>query len=146
MKYILSFIAGVITTLALGSLFLVSGGSAGPDKETVLVPFVETALDKIDSWEIEDFQTLMTEEGFARQSNEQWEIMLKQVGQLGKMVSHEPPVLVNWTHFNSFLGSDRTEAIYSTVVQYQARKLSVKLTLIHTNGQTKVHGIRFGDA
>ncbi|MAK89617.1 MAG: hypothetical protein CMI13_00065 [Oleibacter sp.] len=146
MKYFLSFIAGVISTLAVGSIVFFSNTGSGPNKEVVLVPFVENALDKIDSWQVEDFKSLMTEEGFSQQSESQWIAMLEQTKQLGSMISHEQPELVNWTHFNAFNGSDRTEAIYKTVVQYENRRLSVKLTLIHKDGETKIHGIRFEDA
>lgn len=146
MKYFLSYLAGVFSTLAVGALIAYSNGDTGPDKELVFVPFVEKALDQIDSWKVEDFKSLMTEEGFSQQPEQQWIAMLEQTKKLGQMTSHEAPELVNWTHFNSFNGSDKTEAIYTTVVQYENRKLAVKLTLIHKDGVTKVHGIRFDDA
>ena len=146
MKYFLSYLAGVFSTLAVGTLIFFSNGDSGPDKEVVFVPFVGSALKQIDSWKVDDFKSLMTEEGFSQQSEKQWVAMLEHTKKLGKMISHESPELVNWTHYNSFNSSDRTEAIYTTVVQYENRKLSVKLTLIHKDNITKVHGIRFDDA
>ena len=134
------------STLAVGALIFYSNGDSGPDKEVVFLPFVERALNQIDSWKVEDFKSLMTEEGFSQQPEQPWVAMLEQTKKLGQMTSHELPELDNWTHFNSFNGSDRTEAIYATVVQYENHKLSVKLTLIRKDGVTKVHGIRFDDA
>ena len=113
------------------------------DKEEVLIPYIESAIPRLTTWDISEYKTLMSEDGFNGITPEQWDLYLKLFTKLGTLESVGTPELQNWRTMSGIPNGKTTYADYLIPLAFDTGPAHVELGLKHNKNKTEINSVRF---
>ena len=130
---------------ALGVVVLIVGigifaFSVGVDVEDSFPPYIEEAIPKLVTWDLEQYERLMSKEGLSAATPKQWQLYLDKIKKLGQLKT------VGKAQFQGFRTStakDTTYASYLVPVTFTTGEAHIQLALQHSNGKTEINSVRF---
>jgi len=130
---IVIFFAVIVATTMIGSI----------DKEEVFIPYIEFAVPRLTTWNIAEYETLMSKEGFEACTEEQMQLYLTLFSRLGTLESMGIPELQGWrNNVDSHRGRVVT-ATYLVPLTFDTGEAHVELGLQHLKGKTEICSVNF---
>ena len=113
------------------------------DKKEVLVPYIESAIPRLTTWNMSEYKALMTKQGLKGATPEQWELYLKMFSKLGTLESVGVPELQNWRTMSGIPNGKITYAVYLIPLVFDTGPAHVELGLQHNKNKTEINSVRF---
>jgi hypothetical protein len=122
---------------ALGTAAIVVAQSASSGSSTdVFVPYIESTLPKLATWDINQYKAEMSLEGLQAATDDRWNKYLAKYSKLGKLKMIGKPELKS----NLAKGST-THAVYVVPLEFEAGPAQVQLMLQYRNNKVAIDGI-----
>ncbi|RYV01548.1 hypothetical protein SOPP22_14285 [Shewanella sp. OPT22] len=129
--------------LAIGGIFFYFNSSTASNEE-IFVPFIETNIRQLSSWDKEKYFPLMTEEEVNRYSPKQWDQIMSELSKFGKFKSYEHPKLMGYHTLNPFFGGDKvTSATYSVWVNFESYSAELTISMKGNEDKVQITGARW---
>jgi len=130
---IIVFFIGIIIITSIG----------GIDKEETFPPFIQEAIPKLTTWEIEKYQLLMSKDGMESTTPIQWQLYLDNFKKLGTFQKMGTPELQSSRVVSTTSSGTTTYAVYLVPLTFDTGDAYVELGLQHNNEKTEIYNVRF---
>jgi hypothetical protein len=134
---------GLLSVVVFFIAIIVFTSIVGINKEETFPPYIEEAVPKLATWDIEQYKLLMTQHGMESATPEQWQLYLQKLKKLGKLQSIGAPKLLKSRVATSLSRGNTTYAVYLVPLIFDTGKAHVQLGLQHNNGKVQIYSIRF---
>lgn len=114
-----------------------------PDHKEVFEPFIQEAIPRLASWDIQEYQSIMSTEGYQSATEEQWHHILQMFAKLGTYQQCLEPELLSTKTFINTKSGIITHAVYQVPILFDTGLAHVKLSLLYDDGEVKAHGIKY---
>lgn len=132
----LSIIVFFVAIIAITSI-------GGVDNEKVFPPYIEDAVPKLTTWNIEQYKLLMSKNGIEAATSEQWQLYLNMFKKLGQLRAVGTPELQNSKVVSTVGAGTTTYAVYLVPLTFDTGEAHVQLGLQHNDGNVEINSIRF---
>ena len=107
------------------------------DKEKILIPYIESAIPKLTTWNLPEYKALMSEQGLNGSTPEQWGLYLSLFSKLGALESVGVPELQNWRTMTGIPNGKTTYAVYLVPLEFIQVLLTSSLLYSTIRGKQK---------
>lgn len=144
MKKIFKYLGfGILSIVLFFVAVIVITGIGSVDEEKTFPPFIEEAIPKLTTWEIEQYRLLMSKEGMEAVTPEQWRLYLNKFQKLGQLQSIGTPELRNSKVASTVSSGTTTYAVYLVPLTFDTGEAHVQLGLQHNDEKVKINSVRF---
>jgi uncharacterized membrane protein len=130
---VIVFFIGVAVIASMGSI----------DKEETFPPYIADVVPKLTTWDIAQYEALMSQEGLEAATPEQWQLYLDMFKKLGELQSVGEPELQNWRSASTIGTGNTTYAVYLVPLTFDTGDAHVQLGLQHNDGKVEINSVRF---
>ncbi|WP_211224925.1 hypothetical protein [Neptunomonas japonica] len=134
---------GVLSVVVFFVAIIVITSVGGIDKEETFPPYIEEAIPKLTTWEIEQYKLLMSKEGMEAATPEQWQLYLNMFKKLGTLQKVGTPELQNSRVASMTSSGTTTYATYLVPLTFDTGEAHVQLGLQHNSETIEINNVRF---
>lgn len=134
---------GVLSVVIFFVAIIAITSIGGINKEETFTPYIEEAIPKLTTWDIEQYKLLMSEQGMNAATPEQWVLYLNRFQKLGKLQSVGVPELENSKVTSTVSTGTTTYAEYLIPLTFDTGKAHVRLVLLHNDEKVEINSVRF---
>lgn len=144
MKKLLKYLGfGLLSVIIFFVAIFAITSVGGIDKEEVFVPFIESSVPKLSTWDIDTYKALMSEKGMEAATEKQWNLYLTKFSRLGTLKSVGIPELQNSQVMSTVATGTTTHAIYLVPLEFDTGSAHVQLMLQHNNDKVEINGVKY---
>lgn len=134
---------GVLSIVVFFVAIFVIASIGGVDTEDTFPPYIEEAVPKLTTWNVEQYNLLMSQQAKESATPEQWQLYMDMYTKLGELESIGLPELQNSeVEFNLDTGRT-TYAVYLVPLSFDTGEAHVQLGLLHNDGRIEINSVRF---
>ena len=134
---------GMLSVVAFFIAIFVITSISGIDKEETFLPYIEEAVPKLTTWDIDQYELLMSKKGFESGTPIEWQFYLDTFQKLGILQKVGVPNFQNSRIELKLSSGSTTYAIYLVPLVFDTGKAHVRLVLQHSSGKTEINSVRF---
>lgn len=139
-KFLAFSVLGLVTLL-VG--IIVFGSMGGADNDETFIPFIEDAIPKLTTWDIQEYKLLMSKKGMEAATPAQWELYIDLYATLGSLQGIGEPRLKNWQVKSMIPAGVTTHAIYVVPLVFDTGEAGVELVLQHKEDKVEINSVSF---
>lgn len=130
---VIVFFIGIAIITNLGSV----------NKEETFPPYIVKAIPKLTTWDIKQYELLMSKQGMEAATPEQWRLYINMFKKLGELQSVGKPKLQGWRTESTIGSGNTTYANYLVPITFDTGEAHVQLGLQYNDGKVEINSIRF---
>lgn len=143
-KYLGIGFLGISGTFVLIAVIMVAGTLFfGIDKEEVFVPYIESTVPQLMTWDVNKYEVHMSKKGFETSTREQWILFLKSSSRLGTLQSIGDIEFMNSKSMYRLTSGLTTYATYRVPITMDTGLAHVILNLQHNDEKVEINGFKF---
>ena len=116
---------------------------SGIDKEETFLPYIEEAVPKLTTWDIVQYELLMSKKGLEAVTPREWQCYLDTFERLGVLQEVGAPNLQNSRIELKWSSGSTTYATYLVPLVFDTGKAHVRLVLQHSSEKIEINSVRF---
>ena len=134
---------GVLSIVVFFVAIFVIASIGGVDTEDTFPPYIEETVPKLTTWNVEQYNLLMSQQAKESATSEQWQLYMDMYTKLGELKSIGLPELQNSeVEFNLVTGRT-TYVVYLVPLSFDTGEAHVQLGLLHNDGSIEINSVRF---
>ena len=134
---------GVLSVVVFFVAIFAIASIGGVDTEDTFPPYIEETVPKLTTWNVEQYNLLMSQQAKESATSEQWQLYMDMYTKLGELKSIGLPELQNSeVEFNLVTGRT-TYVVYLVPLSFDTGEAHVQLGLLHNDGSIEINSVRF---
>ncbi len=144
MKNIIKYLGFGLLSVVIFFVAIISITSIGGiAKEEAFPPYIQEAVPKLTTWDIEQYKLLMSKQGMASATPEQWQLYLDVFKKLGELQYVGVPELKARHVAFTVSTAPTTFAVYLVPLTFDTGEAHVQLGLQLNNGEVEINSVHF---
>jgi len=134
---------GVLSVVVFFVAIIVITSIGGVDKKETFPPYIEEAVPKLATWDIDQYEILMSKKGFGSATPRDWQIYLDMFEKLGVLQKVGVPNLQNSRVESKVSSGSTTYATYLVPLIFDTGEAQVQLGLQYSSEKIEINSVRF---
>jgi len=144
MKKIFKYFAiGILSLILFFVAIIVTTSISGIDKEETFFPYIEAAVPKLATWDIDQYELLLSESGFESATPGEWQHFLGMFEKLGVLQEVGVPIIENYRVETKISSGSTTYATYLVPLIFDTGDAHIRLGLQHNSDKIEINSVRF---
>lgn len=134
---------GALSVAVFFVAIIVITSIGGVDKEEAFPPYIEETIPKLTTWDIDQYELLMSKKGFESATSGEWQIYLDMLEKLGILQKTGVPKLQNSRIESKISSGSTTYVTYLVPLIFDTGEAQVELGLQHNSEKIEINSVRF---